>query len=179
MSIDIPETDAQNRRIIRGPFFDLILSDRASLHAVMLVAGAHWNKVRPAQQHRINLLQLRGMAIQEINQALADFQPGGRATSDALIAAVGKMATYELLFGQSETFHTHMTGLQRMVSIRGGLPMLNSIEGRLLERNLLWIDANAANISGGALYFPPQAFSSAFRHPQPNRALFAVGLQGS
>ncbi|CAK3845515.1 Hypothetical predicted protein [Lecanosticta acicola] len=176
MSIDLPETDRASRELLRTSFMDVVLSDRASVHALLLVAGAHWNKVRPQQQHRINLLQLRGMAIQEINQALGDHRNGGRATSDQLLAAVGKMATYELLFGQRETFHTHMTGLQRMVSLRGGLQALG-LHG-LLERILLWIDSNAMVITKtSSLYFPPAAFSSTSGHPQPNQRLFLLGLQ--
>ncbi|KAK4499934.1 hypothetical protein PRZ48_008120 [Zasmidium cellare] len=172
MSIDLPETDVTSRGLIRDNFLAIVFSDRASLHATILAAAAHWNKMRPTQTHRINLLQLRGMAIQEINRSLVDH---GRATSDALIAAVGKMATYELLFGQRDTFHTHMTGLQRMVSLRGGLQALG-LDG-LMERILLWIDSNAASITQGPLYFPPAAFSSSNGHPAPDRRLFLLGVQ--
>ena len=178
MSIDLPETDRASRELLRTTFMDLILSDRASLHSLLLVAGAHWNKVRPQHQHRINLLQLRGMAIQEINRALIDHRTGGRATSDQTLAAVGKMATYELLFGQRETFHTHMTGLQRMVSLRGGLQALG-LNG-LLERILLWIDSNAMAIThASSLYFPPAAFSSTLGHPRPNQRQFLLGLSAN
>lgn len=177
MSIDLPETDTVSRGLLRDNFLAVVFSDRASLHATILTAAAHWNKMRPTQTHRINLLQLRGMAIQEINRSLVDHSAGGRSTSDPLIAAVSKMATYELLFGQRETFHTHMTGLQRMVSLRGGLQALG-LDG-LLERILLWIDANAASITQGPLYFPPAAFSSSNGHPTPDRRLFLLGLQRS
>lgn len=178
MNVDLPETDPSSRQLLRTTFMDVVLSDRASLHALLLVAGAHWNKVRPQQQHRISLLQLRGLAIQEINGALTDHRIGGRATSDQLLAAVGKMATYELLFGQRETFHTHMTGLQRMVSLRGGLQALG--RNGLLERILLWIDSNAMAITrASSLYFPPAAFSSTTGHPRPNQRLFLLGLQAS
>lgn len=158
-------------------FLNIVLTDRASLHALMLVAGAHYNNARPQHPHAIDLLQLRGMAIQEINRAMMEHRPGGRATSDQLIAAVGKMATYELLFGQREIFHTHMTGLQRMISLRGGLNALG--DDGLLESIMLWIDSNATNITGLPLYFPPAAFSSSIGHPPPDRRLFVLGLPGS
>ncbi|EME39605.1 hypothetical protein DOTSEDRAFT_66568 [Dothistroma septosporum NZE10] len=177
MSIDLPETDSASRALLRDRFLSLVFSDPAPLHALILTAAAHWSKLRPDQQHQINLLQLRGMAIQEINRAMADHGPNGRATSDVMIAAVGKMATYELLFGDRNTFHTHMTGLQRMISLRGGLPQLGA-DG-LLERILLWIDSNASDITNGALYFPSAAFSSTNGHPRPDRRLFLMGLQSS
>lgn len=175
MSIDLPETDPASRALLVDRFLTLVFSDPAPLHALILTAAAHWNKLRPDRPHQINLLQLRGMAIQEINRALVDHGPNGRATSDVMIAAVGKMATYELLFGDRNTFHTHMTGLQRMISLRGGLPQLGT-DG-LLERILLWIDSNASDITNGALYFPPAAFSSTDGHPRPDRRLFLIGIQ--
>ncbi|KXS94899.1 hypothetical protein AC578_1665 [Pseudocercospora eumusae] len=175
MAVDLPETDSASRQLLRTHFLGLVFTDAASLHALMLTAAAHYAKLRGDNAHRINMLQLRGMAIQEVNRALQDHRSGGRATSDRMIAAVGKMATYELLFGQRETFHTHMTGLQRMVSLRGGLQALG-LNG-LLERILLWIDANAADITGGPLYFPPAAFSSSTAHPRADRRLFLLGLQ--
>jgi hypothetical protein len=176
MATDLPETDAETRQVIRAHFMGLVFTDPAPLHAVMLLASAHLAKVRGAHSHTIDMLQLRGMAIQEVNRAMMDQRPGGgRATSDAMIAAVGKIATFELLFGQKDTFHTHMTGLQRMVSLRGGLQELG-LNG-MLERILLWIDANAAEITGTPLYFPPAAFASSTAHPPADRRLFVIGIQ--
>ncbi|PPJ59873.1 hypothetical protein CBER1_04963 [Cercospora berteroae] len=175
MAVDLPETDAATRQAIRTQLVALILTDPASLHALMLVATAHLAKLHGDNSHNIDVLQLRGMAIQEVNRAMTGHGAQGRATSDSMIVAVGKMATFELLFGHREIFHTHMTGLQRMVSLRGGLPALGF--GGVLERSLLWIDANAAEITGGALYFPPAVFASSSSHPRADRRLFLMGLQ--
>ncbi|KAF2212875.1 hypothetical protein CERZMDRAFT_40974, partial [Cercospora zeae-maydis SCOH1-5] len=175
MAVDLPGTDASARQAIRTQLVGLVLTDPASLHALMLVASAHLAKLHGDNSHNIDLLQLRGMAIQEVNKAMTDHGAQGRATSDSMIAAVGKMATFELLFGDRQIFHTHMTGLQRMVSLRGGLPALGL--GGLLERTLLWIDVNAARITGGGLYFPPQVFPSSSPHPHADRRLFLMGLQ--
>lgn len=174
MVIDVPETDTASREFIRTHFLSLVFSDPASLHALVLVSAAHLAKLHGAHAHNIDMLQLRGMAIQQVNRALMEHNAAGRATSDQLIVAVGKMATYELLFGQRETFHTHMTGLQRMVSLRGGLPALGL--GGFLERMLLWIDSNAAVITGATdLYFPAAAYASSRGHPQADRRLFLMG----
>ncbi|KAM3414702.1 hypothetical protein BST61_g9860 [Cercospora zeina] len=175
MAIDLPDTDASARQAIRMQLVGLALRDPASLHALMLVATAHLAKLHGNNSHNINLLQLRGMAIREVNKAMTDHGAQGRTTSDSMIAAVGKMATFELLFGNRETFHTHMTGLQRMVSLRGGLPALGL--GGLLERTLLWIDANAAEITGGGLYFSPALFASSSGHPRADSRLFVMGAQ--
>jgi hypothetical protein len=175
MAVDVPETDPSTRNFIQQHFLSLIFTDAASLHASLLLAAAHFSKTRGSPSHSIDILQLRGMAIQEINRALTDYQPSGRATSDRMIAAVGKMATYELLFGQRDAFHTHMTGLQRIVAMRGGLKTLG-LAG-FLERMLLWLDVNAAQITGSSdLYFPPETFPSSKGHPTPNQKLFVMGL---
>lgn len=174
MAIDLPETDSASREFIRTHFLSLAFSDPASLHALVLVSAAHLARLRGEQSHNIDILQLRGMAIQQVNHALMEHSSRRRATSDQLIVAVAKMATYELLFGQRDTFHTHMTGLQRMVSLRGGLPALGL--GGFLERMLLWIDANAAGITGATdLYFPAAVYASSRGHPQADRRMFLMG----
>ncbi|KAK5122445.1 hypothetical protein LTR85_004029 [Meristemomyces frigidus] len=172
LAVDIPDLDGPvTKGLLRTRFFPLIMTDAAPLHAVMLVAASHYSKVRGSRLHAIDLLQLRGMAIREINAALED---GRRATSDQLIAAVAKMASYEALFGDRDIFNTHMTGLTRMVTLRGGLPNLG-LDG-LLERILLWIDANATLIVGRHLYFDKNAFPTTAVHPRPDPQRFAGGI---
>lgn len=174
MALDNPDIDGPDATgLLRTQFFPFILSDPASIHAVMLVAASHFGRVRGSKAHTIDLLQLRGMAISEINSALAD---ESRGTSDQLIAAVAEMASYEALFGERSICITHMTGLTRMVSLRGGLPALG-LEG-LLERLVLWIDSNTSHITGTRLYFDERAFppsSALVTHPQPDPARFTAG----
>ena len=61
-----------------------------------------------------------------------------------------------------------------MVSLRGGLPALG-LDG-LLERILLWIDVNAAHITGSHVFFDTAAFPSTARHPRPDPRRFTGGL---
>lgn len=159
--------------LLRSRFFPFIMTDPAPMHAVMLVAASHYSRVRGSRTHAIDLLQLRGMAIREINRALEDPR---RVTSDQLVAAVAKMASYEALFGDRDIFNTHMTGLMRLVTLRGGLPVLG-LDG-LLERILLWIDANATYITRRPLYFDKAAFPTSAVHPRPDPRRFAGDTQG-
>lgn len=174
MAVDVPDVDGPEATgLLRTTFFPFVLTDSASVHAVMLMAASHYGRVRGSKSHTIDLLQLRGMAIREINSALAE---EGRGTSDQLIAAVAKMAAYEALFGDRSICNTHMQGLTRMVSLRGGLPALG-LDG-MLERLLLWIDSNTSHITGNRLYFDRSAFppsSPQVVHPQPDPARFAAG----
>jgi hypothetical protein len=174
MAIDNPDLDGPGATgLLRSQFFPFVLTDPASVHAVMLVAASHFGRVRGSKAHIIDLLQLRGMAISEINSALADET---RGTSDQLIAAVAEMASYEALFGDRSICNTHMQGLTRMISLRGGLPALG-LDG-LLERLVLWVDSNTSHITGNRLYFDKSAFppsSALVTHPRPDPARFTAG----
>lgn len=104
----------------------------------------------------------------EVNSALAVEE---RAASDQMIAAVAQMASYEVLFGERNIFDWHMTGVTRMVNLRGGLSALG-IDG-LLEWILLWVDSNAAAITGSNVYFDKSNFPSNVNHPRPDLRRFA------
>jgi hypothetical protein len=174
IAIDVPDVDGPDATgLLRTHFFPFILTDPASVHAVMLVAASHFGRIRGSKSHTIDLLQLRGMAISEINSALAGKT---RGISDQLIAAVAEMASYEALFGDLSICNTHMQGLTRMVSLRGGLPALG-LDG-LLERLILWIDSNTSHITGSRLYFDKGAFptsTASITHPRPDPARFTAG----
>ncbi|KAI6869698.1 hypothetical protein KC338_g3359 [Hortaea werneckii] len=163
--VDIPGVDpATVRELLRTRFYPFITTDAATMHTVILVAASRFTKLHGVHSHGIELLSLRGMAIREINAALEDPR---RATSDQLVTAVAKMASYEALFGDRNVCHTHMTALLRMVTLRGGLPQLG-LDG-LLERLLLWIDANATCIMDRPKnYFDKDAFPTTAVHPRPN-----------
>ena len=172
MAVDIPEHDGpQTKELLRSRYFPFIMTDPAPLHAVMLIAASQYSNVHGPRSHAIDLLQLRGMTIREINRALED---PVRATSDQLIAAVAQMACYEALCGDRNIFNTHMTGLLRMVTLRGGLDRLG-LDG-LLEHILLWIDVNAAHITGSRIYFDLAAFPASAVHPRSDPVRFAGGL---
>ncbi|WPH03806.1 Hypothetical protein R9X50_00668900 [Acrodontium crateriforme] len=162
MAVEIPDVDETTiKQLLRATFFPFVLTDPALLHAVMLVAAAYYRSVHGLRSHDIDLFHLRGMTIREINRALED---PARATSDQVVVAVAKMATYEALYGDKAIFNTHMTGLIRMISLRGGLPSLG-LDG-LLVRIILWIDVNTTHLAGVTCYFDPAAFTSPYSHPK-------------
>ena len=87
---------------------------------------------------------------------------------DTVIGAVTKMASYEAMFGTNDqhAFRTHMRGLAGMIKSRGGLEMLG-LDG-LLMRMVLWVDINAAFMTGGKTWFQagrPLAGHTASREP--------------
>ena len=159
------------RELLRTRFFPFIMTDAAPLHAMVLMSASRFSALHGPRTHAIDLLQLRGIAIREINTALEDPK---RATSDQLIAAVAKIASYEALFGDRNSCHTHMTGLLRMVTLRGGLPQLG-LDG-LLERLILWIDSNATHLMRRPIYFDKDAFPTDAVHPRPDPQKYARGI---
>ena len=118
----------------------LVLPDR---YAVLLMSASNYCIVNPSKAALIDLLALKARALTEINAALASPK---RAITDAMIGAVMKMASYEAVFGDSAVFAAHMKGLQMMIRLRGGLSTLG-LNG-LLERMVVWIDFNAAHLTG-------------------------------
>ena len=149
-------------------FFTFVRTDRASLHAVMLMAVLHYQNVNGVKSHNIDLLQLRGWAISEINSAIEN---RARAISDQLITAVAMIAAYESISRDKKAYQTHMTGLRNMVTLRGGLQSLG-LDG-LLESILLWVASNAAHFAGSGVYFDKKDFPASSKHPKPNPKRFA------
>ncbi|KAF2482383.1 hypothetical protein BDY17DRAFT_324669 [Neohortaea acidophila] len=132
------------------------------------MAASHYCIVNPSQATLIDLLALKARALSEINTALTNHQ--GTIT-DAMVGAVAKMAAYEAIFGDSEVFAAHMKGLQMMLKLRGGLGTLG-LDG-LLERMVVWIDLNAAHLTGREVALGGDAFPTRVRFAAPDPFHFA------
>ncbi|KAK5126329.1 hypothetical protein LTR85_010565 [Meristemomyces frigidus] len=94
-------------------------------------------------------LWLRGHAVRAVNEALDDPE---RATSNALISAVGKIALHEHIYGDRQAAHRiHRPAQQRMIALRGGIEKLGlpSITLQLMT----WYDRLMAAEMGTTAYF--------------------------
>lgn len=69
----------------------------------------------------VRLLELKQETLSHINIRMANVRS---ATTDTSIGAVAKMASYESMYGDVETYQAHMRGLKRMVQVRQGLANL-------------------------------------------------------
>ncbi|KAK5110018.1 hypothetical protein LTR62_006385 [Meristemomyces frigidus] len=152
IAVDVPDIDGPNTKgLLRRKFLPMMMQSAAAMYAVLLMSASHYAVVNPrgAADARIDLLVLKARALREINGALATSGAStgkGKGVSDAMLGAVAKMAAYEAIFGDSATFAAHMRGLCMMLKLRGGFSTLG-LDG-LVERMLLWIDLNAAHITG-------------------------------
>ncbi|KAF2221604.1 hypothetical protein BDZ85DRAFT_19049 [Elsinoe ampelina] len=170
LAAENPALDGEHSRgLLRHVWFPFVLTDTTLLHSVLLLAAAHCSSVKGPGVHNIDIITLRGMALRSINDSLHD---PAKSLSDELIGAVLSVATYEAMFGDSETYATHMKGLQKLVTLKGGLHTLG-LDG-LLERMLLMVDANASYITGYEVFFSKNEFPSAVPHPFPDPTRFGV-----
>lgn len=169
MAVDIPELDQPGSRgLLRTRWFPLVMTEPSLFLVIMLIAASHYASVQHnTTELRLNLLSMRGEAVQAINQSLAK-QHG--TINDALVGAIAKMASYEAMFGNVDTYGVHMQGLHQIVNIRGGLDGLGL--GGLLRRIVVWIDRNGAFLNGSTLYFPGATFVHGQPLPDPNPGHF-------
>ena len=90
------------------------------------------------------IMWLHYQAVKTINEALSEPK---RATSDALILAVGRIALHECLYGDRETSNRiHRPAQARMIAMRGGMDALNFPE--LVKRLMRWSDDIMARQGG-------------------------------
>jgi hypothetical protein len=149
MATDMPELDEpQQPGLLRTRWFPLVLSEAATFQVVVLLSASNYASLRYSSGDGPNLLLLKSRAISSINKAL---KATDSPSSDQLIGAVAKMASYEAMFGDQQTYEMHIRGLVKMVQLRGGLSSLGL--GGLLARICVWIDRNAAFLNRSPLHF--------------------------
>ncbi|KAI0393782.1 hypothetical protein F5Y17DRAFT_476419 [Xylariaceae sp. FL0594] len=145
----------------RGDFFDALHVDTAITHAFMaLVASMHnalarWGDTSTFDFHRLQ-------AIKAINERLnVEGNSPNVPISDGITMAVALLVNNETFTGSIEAAATHMSGLKRIVDLRGGV-----IEGfkfsDVIQRALVWADFSYAYAAAKPLMFPfvPQLASS-------------------
>lgn len=99
--------------------------------------------------HVNRALWLRGEAVKALNEALSDPL---RATSNAVISAVGKIALHEHIYGDRQAAHAvHRPAQQRMIALRGGVEKLGL--PTITLQLMVWYDALMAAESKTEPYF--------------------------
>lgn len=118
------------------------LSEPSLFYVRLLFASG--DLIRLKTLHPDVSIWLQAQAIKAINEALSDPQ---RATSDALILAVGRIAMHEAFYGDKQSANSyHRPAQRRMVQMRGGMKALPFPE--LVKRLMRWADKVMAMQSG-------------------------------
>ncbi|KAI1337223.1 hypothetical protein F5Y15DRAFT_426158 [Xylariaceae sp. FL0016] len=144
-----------------GNWFDSIQVDDAATHAFLAMIAAMHNSL--AQWHDYSTFDFhRLQAIKSINKRLnLEGKNSDTPVSEGVIVAVALLVNNEAFTGSISTAAAHMSGLKRMVDLRGGI-----IEGfkhsTMLQRALAWSDFSYATAANQPLMFPfvPQLASS-------------------
>jgi hypothetical protein len=151
--------------LLRTAWFPFIMSNATTFYAALAFAGSIYFSRLKRPLEAPSLLNLRQKAILGINDSLSQIQHG---PDDATIGAVFCMCLLESMYGDAHSYHVHMTGLQRMVHLRGGLKNLGL--DALLERMILWLDFNHAKVHKTTLFFGESMDvskrPSPFKHPK-------------
>lgn len=153
----MPELDqGDGSGLLRNKWFPLVVNEPAAFQVVLLLSASNFAVVSStaAADIRPHLIQMKLDAVHAVNEALS---LADRRLSDAVIGAVAKMASFEAMYGDVETYRIHMAGLQKMVAMRGGLVALGL--GGLLSRIIVWIDVNSSLLLGTPRFFPGATFS--------------------
>ncbi|KAI1199146.1 hypothetical protein F5X97DRAFT_297597 [Nemania serpens] len=148
-----------------GNFFDALHVDTAITHAFMaMVASMHnslaqWNDTSTFDFHRLQ-------AIKAINERLnIEGKSPNVPISDGITMAVALLVNNETFTGSIHAAAAHMSGLKRIVDLRGGI-----LEGfkyiGVIQRALVWADFSYAYAAGRPLMFPfvPQLASTLSLH---------------
>ena len=161
--------------IVRGVWVPFLLTDPASMSAIILVSVLHMRFSSGHREPCRALLQLKAFMFGTINRALQDCE---RACSDQLIVAVFNAAICEAVFGSANIYHVHMRGLMRMISIRGGLTQLGDLGfiKDYVARVLLWYDVNCASIVGCGRYLDGTEFTDPADILPADQENFSVGV---
>lgn len=118
------------------------LAEPALFYVRLLFASGDLIRLRVL--HREVSYWLQAQAITAINEALSDPE---RASSDALILAVGRIAMHEAFYGNKEAANTmHRPAQRRMIQMRGGMSKLPF--PALVKRLMRWADNVMAMRSG-------------------------------
>lgn len=170
MAVDIPELDEpDNKGLLRSRWFRLATTEMSTFQVVLLLSAGNYITVKGgiAAEAGFEMEQLRMNALGSINAAMNE---PGKYLTDSVIGAVAKMASFEAMHGDEQSFRLHMDAVKKMVAMRGGLQSLGL--GGLLRRMLIWIDLNGGFLLNMPRYWPGQTFAGSeeeLDEPNPER----------
>ncbi|KAK4580422.1 hypothetical protein LTR86_000625 [Recurvomyces mirabilis] len=142
-----PKLNASSTRI-----YEMAHSDPVTLQIVVLIGVR--NALETLGRHRLIgkdlmlMIEFEQHLICSINNALQD---SSRGLSEQILMAVALCAAYEAKHGDNTKYDIHMTGLVRMINLRGGFRELGKHD-MYITRFLVWVDLNISKIAGRKPY---------------------------
>ncbi|KAI0385130.1 hypothetical protein F5Y04DRAFT_246887 [Hypomontagnella monticulosa] len=148
-----------------GTWVQALQLDKAATHAfIAMIAAMHNSLARWADTSTIDFHRFQ--AVKSINERLnLEGKDDSKPISDGLVVAVALLVNIEAFIGSLSAAAAHMSGLKRMVDLRGGI-----VEGfkhsSILQRSISWADYSYATAAHKPVVFPfiPQLASSLALH---------------
>ncbi|RVX68063.1 hypothetical protein B0A52_08202 [Exophiala mesophila] len=171
LAVAIPEVDGdQETCLLKTRWFPMVIHCPLIFQVIVLFSASHYAAFQGDSTMAEAILRLKEYAIRGITQSLKENKGW---VGDDLIAASAKMASYEAIYGSESAYHAHMTGVQGMLQLRGGLGSLG-LDG-LLARLLIFIDTNSAFLLNTRLHLEAASFPrlAPFVLPNPGRFIGA------
>ncbi|KAI8961779.1 hypothetical protein F5Y11DRAFT_357423 [Daldinia sp. FL1419] len=148
-----------------GTWVQALQLDKAATHAfIAMIAAMHNSLARWADTSTIDFHRFQ--AVKSINERLnLEGKDDSKPISDGLVVAVALLVNIETFIGSLSAAEAHMSGLKRMVALRGGI-----VDGfkhsSILQRSISWADYSYATAAHKPVAFPfiPQLASSLALH---------------
>ncbi|KAI1483350.1 hypothetical protein F4774DRAFT_367295 [Daldinia eschscholtzii] len=148
-----------------GTWVQALQLDKAATHAfIAMIAAMHNSLARWADTSTIDFHRFQ--AVKSINERLnLEGKDDSKPISDGLVVAVALLVNIETFIGSLSAAAAHMSGLKRMVDLRGGI-----VDGfkhsSILQRSISWADYSYATAAHKPVAFPfiPQLASSLALH---------------
>ncbi|KAI6089100.1 hypothetical protein F4821DRAFT_65600 [Hypoxylon rubiginosum] len=148
-----------------GTWIQALQLDKAATHAfIAMIAAMHNSLAMWADTSTIDFHRFQ--AVKSINERLnLEGKDDSKPISDGLVVAVALLVNIETFIGSLSAAAAHMSGLKRMVDLRGGI-----VEGfnhsSILQRSISWADYSYATAATKPVAFPfiPQLASSLALH---------------
>ncbi|KAI2468120.1 hypothetical protein F4781DRAFT_422847 [Annulohypoxylon bovei var. microspora] len=148
-----------------GTWVQALQLDKAATHAfIAMIAAMHNSLAMWADTSTIDFHRFQ--AVKSINERLnLEGKDDSKPISDGLVVAVALLVNIEAFIGSLAAAAAHMSGLKRMVDLRGGI-----VEGfqhsTILQRSISWADYSYATAAHKPVVFPfiPQLASSLALH---------------
>ncbi|KAI1379095.1 hypothetical protein F4677DRAFT_357530 [Hypoxylon crocopeplum] len=148
-----------------GTWVQALQLDKAATHAfIAMIAAMHNSLAMWADTSTIDFHRFQ--AVKSINERLnLEGKDDSKPISDGLVVAVSLLVNIETFIGSLNAAAAHMSGLKRMVDLRGGI-----VEGfkhsSILQRSISWADYSYATAAHQPVVFPfiPQLASSLALH---------------
>ncbi|KAL3417292.1 hypothetical protein PVAG01_11292 [Phlyctema vagabunda] len=137
-------TDWPNRH--RSTLFSLGKSSSAAFHMMLCTAATHIARLQ-GRDYSMQSIKLKSQALVEVNRRISDPL---RATTDENIESILALAVQEHLFGDLKVWQLHMSGLERVVKLRGGFQKLSL----KMQAHISWIDTNVSCVLDRIPRFP-------------------------